>query len=92
MRIPEARKDKMKRYIKYYELDYPETEPEWVEIFHQLAYYIKNKIDYAFDSNQYYICEECGELVSRGNEELHCCYCDIPVERTKIDYLVNGGE
>lgn len=116
MRIPEDRKDKMKRYIKYYELDYPETEPEWVEVFHQLAYYIKNNIGYkepeytpeeqalidsyqmdkevtyGYDNNRYYICEECGELINRGTEELHCCYCDIPVPRTKEDYLVNGGE
>lgn len=92
MRIPEERKAKMRRYITYYELDLPETEPEWVEVFHQLAYYIKNKIDYAFDSNQYYICEECGELVNRGNEELHCCYCDIPTPMTKMDYIVNGDE
>ena len=92
MRIPEERKAKMRRYIRYYELDLPETEPEWVEVFHQLAYYIKNKIDYAFDSNQYYICEECGELVNRGTEELHCCYCDIPVPMTKMDYIVNGDE
>lgn len=116
MRIPEDRKLKMRRYISYYDLDYPQSEPEWVEMFYQLAYYIKNKIGYeapeytpeeqalidsyqmdkeityGFDNNQYYICEECGELVNRGNEELHCCYCDIPAPRTKIDYIVNGDE
>lgn len=116
MRIPEERKAKMMRYIKYYDLDIPQTEPQWVETFHQLAYYIKNnigykepeytpeeqalidsyqmdkEITYGFDNNQYYICEECGELVNRGTDALHCCYCELPVERTKIDYLVNGGE
>jgi len=114
MRIPEDRKLKMIKYIKYYDLDMPQTEPEWVTTFHQLSYYIKNnigfeepeyteeeliKIDnyqmskddtYGYDTNRYYICKECGELVHRGTE--HCCYCDIPTPRTKIDYIVNGGE
>lgn len=90
MRISDERKAKMKRYIRYYELEIPQTEPEWVETFHQLAYYIKNNIEYAFDENQYEICEECGDLVRRGTE--HCCYCELPITLTKIDYLVNGGE
>ena len=90
MRLSEAKKDKIKRLIKYYELDYPETEPEWVEIFHQLAYYIKNRIHFAFDKNRYYRCKECRELVLRGSE--HCCYCDLPVPMTKMDYIVNGDE
>lgn len=89
-RVPEERKAKMMRYIRYYELEIPQTEPEWVETFHQLAYYIKNNIEYAFDENQYEICPECGDLIRRGTE--HCCYCELPIERTKIDYLVNGGE
>ena len=88
-RIPEDRKAKMRRFIKYYDLEMPRTEPEWVNTYHQLAFYIRNKIDYAFDTNQYEICEECGELVHRGVE--HICYCEIPEKRTKIDILVNGG-
>lgn len=88
-RIPEDRKAKMRKYIRYYDLDMPKTEPEWVEVYHQLAYYIRNKIDYAFDTNQYTVCEECGELVRRGTE--HICYCELPEKRTKLDILVNGG-
>lgn len=88
-RIPEDRKAKMRRYITYYDLEMPRTEPEWVNTYHQLAFYIRNKIDYAFDTNQYEICKECGELVHRGIE--HICYCEIPEKRTKIDILVNGG-
>ncbi len=89
-RVPEDRKLKMMKYIRYYELDMPKTEPEWVETFHQLSYYIRNDIDYAFDKNQYFICEDCGDLVHRGTE--HACYYELPEPRTKIDYLVNGGE
>ena len=88
-RIPEDRKAKMRRFIRYYDLEMPRTEPEWVNTYHQLAFYIRNKIDYAFDTNQYEICKECGELVHRGVE--HICYCEIPEKRTKIDILVNGG-
>ena len=88
-RIPEERKAKMMKYIKYYDLEMPQSEPEWVNMYHQLAFYIRNKIDYAFDTNLYYICEECGALVRRGSE--HICYCEIPEKRTKIDILVNGG-
>lgn len=88
-RIPEDRKAKMRRFIKYYDLEMPRTEPEWVNTYHQLAFYIRNKIDYAFDTNQYEICKECGELVHRGSE--HICYCEIPEKRTKMDILVNGG-
>jgi len=89
-RIPEERKLKMRRFIRYYELEMPQSEPEWVETVQQLAYYIRNEVPYAFDENQYYICEECGDLVRRGTE--HCCYCELPEPRTKLDYLVNGGE
>lgn len=88
--IPEERKTKMRKYIRYYEMDMPTNEIEWVETFDNLVYYIKNNIPYAFDTNKYYICEECGELVHRGTE--HICYCDIPYKRLKIDYLVNGEE
>lgn len=88
-RIPEDRKAKMRRFIRYYDLEMPRTEPEWVNTYHQLAFYIRNKIDYAFDTNQYEICKKCGELVHRGVE--HICYCEIPEKRTKIDILVNGG-
>lgn len=88
-RIPEDRKAKMRKYIRYYDLEMPRTEPEWVNTYHQLAFYIRNKIDYAFDINQYEICEECGELVRRGTE--HICYCELTEKRTKLDILVNGG-
>lgn len=88
-RVPDDRKVKMMKYIRYYDLDMPRTEPEWVETYHQLAYYIRNKIDYSFDSNQFTVCEECGELVRRGTE--HICYCELTEKRTKIDILVNGG-
>ena len=113
-RVTEEQKNKMKRYIKYYELELPESEIEWVEMLHQLRYYIKNKLiceepeytseeqalidsyqmekdmTYGFDTNRYYICEECGELVLRNTE--HTCYYDEPIKRTKLDYIVNGGE
>lgn len=89
-RVPEARKAKMMKYIRYYELEIPRTEPEWVETFEQLAFYIRNNIEYAFDNNQYEICPECGDLIHRGSE--HCCYCELPEQRVKMDYLVNGEE
>ena len=91
-RIPEERKIKMRRYLRYYQLETPVTEPEWVEAFEQLAYYIKHEIPYAFDTNLYTICEECGELVHRGTEEEHICYCDIVPKRLKIDYIINGED
>ena len=88
--IPEERKAKMMKYIKYYEMDIPSNEIEWVETFDNLAFYIRNNIDYAYDNNKYYICEECGELVLRGTEDMHLCYCDIAPERTNADRIING--
>lgn len=113
-RIPEERKAKMLKFIKYYEMDIPTNEIEWVETFDNLAFYIRNKIayqepeyteeelikidnyqmnrdyTYGYDINKYYICEECGELVLRGTEDTHLCYCDIAPERTNADRIING--
>lgn len=91
-RIPEERKAKMRKYLRYYELDIPQTEPEWVEAFEQLAFYIKNKIPYSFDTNLYYICPECGELIRRGTEEEHICYAEIAPKRVHMDYVINNEE
>lgn len=112
-KVPEHRKAELLKQIKYYELDIPQTEPEWVRAFHQVAYYIRNgigleqpeytedeqnlidnyqmekELTYGYDTNRYYICKECGELVRRGTE--HVCYCELPEKRTKMDILVNGG-
>lgn len=81
-------KEHLKRYIKYYDITYPETEYDWYLAKEQIDYYLANEFDYGFDSNLYYICEQCGDLVRRDTE--HVCYCDIPYKRTKLEYLING--
>ena len=75
-RISEERKIKMTKYIRYYQLDLPKTEAEWYNTFQQIAFYIKNNVEYSFDKNLYYICDKCGELIRRGTEEEHVCWCD----------------
>lgn len=89
-RISEERKIKMTKYIRYYQLELPKTEAEWYNTFKQLEFYIKNNVEYSFDKNLYYICKECGELIRRGTEEEHVCYCDLVPEKTTIDYIING--
>lgn len=90
----EQEKAKLRRYIRYYELELPQnpTTAEWYNIGIQIKYYINNKIPYAYDRNLYYICEECGELIRRGTEDEHICYCDIAPQKTHLDYLINGDE
>ena len=85
-------KDKqlLTKYLKYYDIDYPRSEPEWVQVKTIIDYYIEHEVPYAFDTNQYYICEECGDLVHHSAQ--HECYYDEPIKRTKLDYIVNGGE
>lgn len=89
-RLPDERKAKMRKYLRYYEIDIPQTEPEWIEAFEQLAFYIRNKIPYSFDENLYYICPECGELIRRGTEEEHICFAEISPAKVHMDYIVNG--
>lgn len=89
-RISEERKIKMTKYIRYYQLELPKTEAEWYNTFKQLEFYIKNNVEYSFDKNLYYICQECGELIRRGTEEEHVCYCDLVPVKTNIDYIING--
>lgn len=89
-------KEHLKRYIKYYDITYPETEYDWYLAKEQIDYYQHNGIKYMTkkgkliyqDNNLYYICKECGDLVRRDTE--HVCYCDIPYKRTKLEYLING--
>ena len=52
--------------------------------------HIPNMLVRVFTRDKYYICEECGELVHHSAQ--HECYYDEPIKRTKIDYIVNGGE
>ena len=88
--LDDRTKNKLLQFIKYYDLDYPVNETEWHMIHETVKYYSDNKIEFSFDENTHYICEECGELVARGTK--HTCYYDEPIKRTKVDYLVNGGE
>lgn len=89
-RLSDKEKSELSNLIKYYELDYPQSDIEWVLVKEQLDFYTKNNIDYAFDKSQKYICPECGELVSYTTE--HICYDFTEDEKTKLDYIVNGGE
>ena len=88
--LDDRTKNKLRLFIKYYDLDYPTNETEWHMIHETVKYYSDNKIEFSFDENTHYLCEDCGELVLRGTK--HTCYYDEPIKRTKIDYLVNGGE
>lgn len=90
--ISDITKAKLKKYFTYYEITYPETEYDWYLAFKQIKYYYKNRIPFAFDKNKYHICPECKELILRGTEEEHICYCDIVPERTHMDYILNGEE
>lgn len=91
-RVPEKQKDKLRKYIKYYELPYPQTEAEWTNTYFYIKYLRENDIPYSFDQNLYYICPECDELIRRGTEEEHICYTDIAPKRTHLDYVLNGEE
>ena len=88
--ITEQDKQLLTKYLKYYDIDYPRSEPEWVQVKTIIDYYIEHNVPYSFDTNQYYICEECKELVHHNIP--HECYYDEPIKRTKLDYIVNGGE
>lgn len=88
--ITEQDKQALAKYLKYYDIDYPRSEPEWVQVKTIIDYYIEHNVPYSFDTNQYYICEECKELVHHNVP--HECYYDEPIKRTKLDYIVNGGE
>lgn len=90
--LPEQKKNKLRKYLRYYEIETPQDEIEWVETFEVIRYYIKNKMPFAFDRNRYRVCPECKELVLRGTEEEHICYCDIVPEKTHMDYILNGEE
>lgn len=89
-RISEERKIKMTKYIRYYQLDLPKTEAEWYNTYQQIVFYIKNDVEYSFDKNLYYICDKCGELIRRGTEEEHVCWCDLAPAKTAVDYIING--
>ena len=88
--ISDKDKQALTKYLKYYDIDYPRSEPEWVQVKTIIDYYIEHEVPYSFDTNQYYICEECKELVHHNIP--HECYYDEPIKRTKLDYIVNGGE
>lgn len=90
MPLDDRTKNKLLQYIKYYDLDYPNNETEWHILHTTVKYYSDNKIEFSFDENTHYLCEDCGEIVARGTK--HICYYDEPIKRTKIDYIVNGGE
>ena len=90
--ISDRSKSKIRRFIKYYDITYPVTEYDWFIAYRQILYYHKNKIPYAYDRNLYYRCRECGDLISRGTEEEHVCYCDIVPKRMHMDYIVNGDD
>lgn len=96
--IDDKTKAKIRRYIVYYDITRPETEYDWYLAYEQVKYYQDNNMDYIDeegeliyqDKNLYTICKECGELIHRGTEEEHVCYCDIVPKRLKMDYIVNG--
>lgn len=89
--LSEERKLKMRDYITFYELDYPQTEGEWLRTFEQLAYYLRNNIPYAFDQNRYEICSCCHQLVEKANSHNHLCFAESE-EQPHIYYEINGGE
>lgn len=91
-KVKETGKLKLKKFITYYELTYPETELDWYLAYTQIKYYLENKIPTAYDKNLYYRCPECGELVRRGTEDEHICYCEVAPMRVHMDYVVNGEE
>lgn len=91
-KVKDTAKAKLRRYFTYYDITRPETEYDWYLAAKQIIFYTKNKIPTAFDKNNYYICPECKELILRGTEEEHICYCEIVPERTHMDYLLNGEE
>lgn len=78
------------KYLNYYDIELPQSDIEWVMIKQQINYYLDNDIDYAFDKSQRYICPECGALAYYNLE--HICYDFTEEEKTKLDYIVNGGE
>lgn len=88
--LNERTKNRLLQFIKYYDLNYPTNETEWHIIHETVKFYSDNEIEFSFDENTHYLCEDCGAVVSRGVK--HTCYYDEPPKRTKIDYLVNGGE
>lgn len=87
--LSQAEKDSLSYKLKYYDLDYPHSEAEWMLVKEQVACYEKHNIDYAFDTNQFYICPECKGLARI--DEPHECFSEIH-EYNKLDYIVNGGE
>ena len=90
--IEDRVKSRLRKYFTYYDITYPETEYDWYLAFKQVQYYYNNKIPFAYDRNKYYICPECKELILRGTEEEHICYCEIVPEKTHMDYILNGEE
>ena len=87
--LSQAEKDTLSYKLKYYDLDYPHSEAEWMLVKEQVAFYEKNNIDYAFDRNQFYICPECKALARIDLP--HECFNETH-EYNKLDYIVNGGE
>lgn len=87
--LSQAEKDSLSYKLKYYDLDYPHSEAEWMLVKEQVEFYEKNNIDYSFDKNQFYICPECKGLARI--DESHECFSEIH-EYNKLDYIVNGGE
>lgn len=78
------------KYLNYYDIELPQSDIEWVMIKQQIDYYLEHDIEYSFDKSQRYICPECGALAYYNLE--HICYDYTEEERTKLDYIVNGGE
>lgn len=87
--LSQAEKDELSFEIKYYDLEYPQSEAEWSLVKDTIAFYKKNNIPYAFDKNQYYICPECKSLAKL--DMTHICF-DEEHKYDKLDYIVNGGE
>lgn len=87
--LSQAEKDQLSFELKYYDLDYPQSEAEWSLMKETIAFYKKNNIPYAFDTNQFYICPECKGLARL--DMTHECFNEIH-EYNKLDYIVNGGE
>lgn len=87
--LSQAEKDSLSYELKYYDLDYPHSEAEWSLAKETIAFYKKNNIPYAFDTNQFYICPDCKHLARIDTP--HECFNETH-EYNKLDYIVNGGE
>jgi hypothetical protein len=91
--ITEQEKAHYSKYIRLFDLAYPQDNLEWTLIRETINTYLNYNLPYQFDTNRYYLCEECDELVSLNQQGYHKCSSpDIDEKYSKIDRIVNGEE